>query len=76
MAEIYVGSNFPARTTIFYAGELYVSEGPVNVQVYDITQDPAVVPSINPETLVIVVGKFILTALFIVTSLYIVLLSM
>jgi len=53
MAEIYVGSNFPARTTIFYAGELYVSEGPVNVQVYDITQDPAVVPSINPETLVI-----------------------
>jgi hypothetical protein len=53
MAEIYVGSNFPARTTIFYAGELYISEGPVNVQVYDITQDPAVVPSINPETLVI-----------------------
>jgi hypothetical protein len=53
MAEIYVGSNFPARTTIFYAGELYVSEGPVNVQVYDITEDPTIFPPVDPENLVI-----------------------
>jgi hypothetical protein len=53
MAEIYVGSNFPVKTTIFYAGELYIAQNVVNVQVYDITQDPAIVPAINPETLVI-----------------------
>jgi len=53
MAEIYVGSNFPVKTTIFYAGELYIAQSVVNVQVYDITQDPAIVPPINPETLVI-----------------------
>ena len=53
MAEIYVGSNFPARTTIFYAGELYQASGPVTVQVFDITEDPAVNPPINPGTLII-----------------------
>ena len=57
MAEIYVGSNFPARTTIFYAGELFIAEGPVTVQVYDITEDPAVSPPINPGTLIVQIGR-------------------
>ena len=52
MAEIYVGSNFPTRTTIFYAGELLVANGPVTVQVFDVTEDPAITPPINPGTLI------------------------
>ena len=52
MAEIYVGSNFPVRTSIFYAGELFVADGPVTVEVYDITEDPAITPPINPGTLI------------------------
>ena len=52
MAEIYVGSNFPTRTTIFYAGELYSATGYVTAKIYDITEDPAVNPPINPGTLI------------------------
>lgn len=52
MAEIYVGSNFPTRTTIFYAGEPFVADGPVSVNIYDITEDPAITPPINPGTLI------------------------
>ena len=52
MAEIYVGSNFPTRTTIFYAGELYSATGYVTAKIYDITEDPAVSPPINPGTLI------------------------
>ena len=52
MAEIYVNSNFPVRTTIFYAGELFQANGPVTVKVYDITEDPAISPPINPGTLI------------------------
>lgn len=52
MAEIYVGSNFPTRTTIFYAGELYSATGPVTVKVYDVTEDPAITPPINPGTII------------------------
>lgn len=51
MAEIYVGSNFPVRTTIFYAGEPYIADGPVSVNIYDVTEDPAITPPINPGTL-------------------------
>ena len=52
MAEIYVGSNFPVRTTIFYAGELYSATGYVTAKVYDVTEDPAITPPINPGTLI------------------------
>lgn len=53
MAEIYVGSNFPVRTTIFYAGQHYSATGYVTVKVYDITEDPAITPPINPGDLII-----------------------
>lgn len=53
MAEIYVGSNFPIRTTIFYAGEYYSATGPVTVKVYDVTEDPAITPPIDPGELLI-----------------------
>ena len=52
MAEIYVGSNFPVRTTIFYAGEPYTTGTNITVNVYDITEDPAITPAINPGTLI------------------------
>ena len=52
MAEIYVGSNFPVRTTIFYAGELYSEGATVIVDVYDVTEDPAITPPINPGYLI------------------------
>jgi len=53
MAEIYVNSNFPVRTTIFYAGQPYSADGVVLVNIYDVTEDPAVSPPINPGTIVI-----------------------
>jgi hypothetical protein len=46
MAEVYVNSNFPVRTTIFYAGEPTIPDGAVTVIAYDITEDPAVNPPV------------------------------
>lgn len=46
MAEIHINSNFPVRTRLFYAGEPASADGVVSVTVYDVTQDPAVTPSI------------------------------
>lgn len=50
MAEVYKNSNAPAATKIFWGGSIVDAEGSVRVDIYDITQDPAVVPSINPAT--------------------------
>jgi hypothetical protein len=50
MAEVYVNSNFPVRTTIFYAGEPTTPDGSVTVVAYDITEDPAVIPAIPTGT--------------------------
>jgi len=49
MAEIYVNSNSPIRTKIYWAGELTVPDGNVTATIYDVTEDPAVDPAINPE---------------------------
>jgi hypothetical protein len=48
MAEVYKNSNAPASTKIFWGGAIVDAESPVLVDIYDITQDPAVTPSINP----------------------------
>ena len=40
MAEIYVNSNSPIRTKIYWEGELVVPTGNVTAKVYDITNDP------------------------------------
>jgi hypothetical protein len=50
MAEVYKNSNAPAATKIFWGGSIVDAEGSVRVDIYDITQDPAVVPSVNPAT--------------------------
>lgn len=52
MAEVYINSNFPVKTKIFYAGELMDADGSVVAEVYDVTEDPAIVPAINPGTLI------------------------
>lgn len=51
MAEIYVDSNAPVRTKIFWKGQPIDADGTVTVGLYDITEDPAVNPAINPSTL-------------------------
>jgi len=40
MAEIYVNSNSPISTKIFYAGAIVDADGDVAADIYDITEDP------------------------------------
>ena len=49
MAEIYKNSNDPIKAKIFWKGELVRSSSSVVAVVYDITQDPTIVPPINPN---------------------------
>lgn len=49
MAEVYKNSNAPASTKIFWGGAIVDADGEVLVDIYDVTQDPAILPSINPE---------------------------
>jgi hypothetical protein len=51
MAEVYVNTNSPTSTKIVFGGEIINADGDyVMATVYDITEDPAVSPSVNPET--------------------------
>lgn len=40
MAEIYVNSNSPIKTKIYWEGELIAPSGNVTAKVYDVTQNP------------------------------------
>lgn len=48
MAEIYRNTNAPIKTRISWRGEVLDNQNPVVVVVYDITEDPLVVPAIDP----------------------------
>lgn len=48
--EILIGSNSPINHKIFWKGVLSDSDSLPTVKVFDVTQDPAVSPPINPET--------------------------
>lgn len=50
MAEVYKNSYAPAKTKIFWGGQIVDADGTVLVDIYDITQDPGVVPAISPTT--------------------------
>lgn len=50
MAEVYRNSNAPASTKIFWNGGIVDADSTVLVDLYDTTQDPAVVPVVNPLT--------------------------
>lgn len=53
MAEIYVNSNAPVKTKIFWAGEIVNPDGNVSVDIYDITEDPIIFPAIDPTSLLL-----------------------
>lgn len=50
MAEIYKDTNAPIKTRISWKGEVIDNDYPVVVVVYDITEDPKIVPPISPTT--------------------------
>jgi len=60
MAELYVNSNGAIRQKIYWGGQPVDADGNVTVTVYDVTQDPAVVPNLNPTT---PIGTYIATNL-------------
>ena len=49
MAEIYKNTITPVKTKIFWGGEIVNADNDlVQAVVYDITEDPTIVPAINP----------------------------
>ena len=50
MAEIYVNSSTPIKSKIYWESEL-VNPDTVTVKVYDVTEDPSIVPAISPTTI-------------------------
>ena len=49
--EILVNTNSPITHKVFWQGELVDADSNPTVTVYDITEDPAITPSINPSTI-------------------------
>jgi len=49
MAEVFINSNDPVNTKIFYRGQIVDADGAVNVNVYDITEDVSVSPAVSIE---------------------------
>ena len=52
MAEVYINSNSVTSTKIIYGGDIVDADGTVMATVFDITEDPAVTPAIDPGTAV------------------------
>jgi hypothetical protein len=48
MAEVYKNSNAPASTKIFWGGAIVDADSSVLVDIYDTTQDPAILPLVDP----------------------------
>lgn len=55
MAEIYKDTNLPVKARITWKGEVVSNDNPVVVVIYDITEDPKVVPPVDPA---VVVGTY------------------
>lgn len=51
--EILVNTNSPITHKVFWQGELVDADSNPTVRVYDITEDPAITPSINPGTILV-----------------------
>lgn len=49
--EILVNSNAPITHKVFWKGQLTAADSNPIVRVYDITEDPAITPAINPGTI-------------------------
>ena len=52
MAEIHINSNSSVKTKIIYGGEIVDADGNVTATIYDITEDPAIDPPVDPGTAV------------------------
>ena len=52
MASIYVNTNYPIKTSIWYGGQLTSPDNGVLAKIYDVTEDPAITPAINPGTMI------------------------
>lgn len=48
MAEVFIYSNDPINTKIFFRGQIVDADDEVTVNVYDITQDASVSPAVDP----------------------------
>jgi hypothetical protein len=53
MAEIYVNSTAPIKHKVFYRGEIANADSNPTVKVYDVTDDPALIPELTPDKLII-----------------------
>jgi len=51
--EIIVGTNAPVRQRVFWKGEIAQADSLPIVKFYDITEDPAIDPSINPQSILV-----------------------
>lgn len=49
--EVLIGTNLPVKHKIFWAGELTDADSNPSVSIYDITEDPAISPPIDPGTI-------------------------
>jgi hypothetical protein len=50
MAEVFIYSNDPINTKIFYRGQIVDADDEVEVNIYDITEDESVSPLVNQAT--------------------------
>ena len=53
MAEIYVNSTAPVNYNVFYRGEPADADTNPIVEVYDVTDDPALIPELTPDKLIL-----------------------
>lgn len=53
MAEIYKNNSTAISTKLYYRGDAITPDGDVLVDFYDITNDPLIIPAINPEAVII-----------------------
>lgn len=51
MAEIYINSTAPIKHKVFYRGEIADADQNPTVEVYDVTDDPALIPELTPDKL-------------------------
>lgn len=54
--EILIGSNSPINHKIFWKGALTDADFTPAVEIYDVTEDPAITPLINPNTYLMIVN--------------------
>ena len=51
MAEILLNTNSPVKLKIFWKGQPHDADANPVVKIYDVTEDPAITPSIEPGQL-------------------------